>query len=229
MGVRWWHVAGAAMVVVLTLRGGLTAAEGDSGRGAAVFRVCAACHSLKPGQQLTGPSLAAIWQRPAASVPGFHRYSDALKRSTVVWDEATLDAWIKNPTQLIPGSEMAFPGIPAEQDRRHLIAFLRAVSEGRIKPPAAGVMGGGMRTLGDATPDELVTKITYCGNAYRVTTAAGKTRTLWEFNLRFKTDSSPDGPRAGHPVLLAASMRGDRAFVIFARPEEISASVTRAC
>jgi cytochrome c len=183
---------------------------------------------LKPGQQLTGPSLAAIWQRPAASVPGFHRYSDALKRSTLVWDERTLDMWLKNPTQLIPGSEMAFPGIPGEQDRRNLIAFLRGVGEGRIKPSAEG-MGGGMRTLGDAQPDELVTKITYCGDAYRVTTASGKTRTLWEFNLRFKTDSSSDGPREGHPVLLAASMRGDRAFVIFARPEEISTTVRRAC
>lgn len=229
------ELASVAMILVLALGHGLAAdqasaaAEGDPTRGAAAFGVCAACHSLKPGQQLTGPSLAAIWQRRAASVEGFHRYSDALKRSTLVWDERTLDAWLKNPIQLIPGNEMVFPGIPVEQERRNLIAFLRGVSEGRIKPPAAGAMGGGMRKLSDAQPDELVTKITYCGDGYRVTTASGKTRTLWEFNLRFKTDSSPEGPREGHPVLLVASMRGDRAFVIFSRPEEISTTVRRVC
>ena len=51
---------------------------------------------------------------------------------------------------------------------------------------------------------------------------------LGEFNLRFKTDSSPEGPRDGHPVLSDASMRGDRAFVIFSRPEDISTTVRRA-
>lgn len=106
--------------------------------------------------------------------------------------------------------------------------FLRGVGEGRIKPSAVGATGG-MRTLSDAQPDDLVTTITYCGDAYRLTSASGETRTLWEFNLRFKTDSSPDGPRERHPVLVAASMRGDRAFVIFSGPAEISTTVRRAC
>ena len=59
--------------------------------------------------------------------------------------------------------------------------------------------------------------------------AAGKTRTFWEFNLRFKTDSGPDGPTKGAPVLLAASMQGDRVFVIFAGPEELGATIRRNC
>lgn len=226
------------MVLALGLGPGVpagraSAAEGDATRGAAAFGVCAACHSLNPGRHLTGPSLAAIWKRRAGSVEGFHRYSEALKRSGLVWDERTLDAWLKNPTQFIPGSEMVFPGIPGEEERRNLIAFLREGTEGSVKPsvklPTSGAMAGEMRKLSEAQPDELVERITYCGDAYRVTTASGKARTFWEFNLRFKTDSSPERPREGHPVLLAASMRGDRAFVIFSRPEEMSTVVRRAC
>jgi cytochrome c len=60
-----------------------------------------------------------------------------------------------------------------------------------------------------------------------VTTAAGETLPFWEFNLRFKTDSSDKGPRSGQPALLQASMMGDRAFVIFAAPEEISRFISK--
>jgi len=52
---------------------------------------------------------------------------------------------------------------------------------------------------------------------------------FWEFNLRFKTDGSENGPVAGHPVIIPASMRGDRAFVIFAAPTEISPFIKSEC
>ncbi len=52
---------------------------------------------------------------------------------------------------------------------------------------------------------------------------------FWEFNFRFKTDTSENGPPEGHPALLRASMRGDRAFVIFASPSEISAFIETKC
>jgi cytochrome c len=43
-----------------------------------------------------------------------------------------------------------------------------------------------------------------------------------EFNLRFKTDSSPNGPKGGTPVQISAGMRGDRAYLVFSGPQEIS-------
>ena len=64
---------------------------GDSARGATVFQACAACHSATPGEHLTGPSLAKIWQRKAGTVEGFHRYSIAMKHANMVWTEVTLD------------------------------------------------------------------------------------------------------------------------------------------
>jgi cytochrome c len=48
-------------------------------------------------------------------------------------------------------------------------------------------------------------------------------------NLRFKTDVSTDGPRAGAPAIVPAGMMGDRADVIFASPDEISPFIRHQC
>ena len=47
--------------------------EGNATRGAALFRQCVACHSVESGVHLTGPSLAHVWGRRAASVDRFTR------------------------------------------------------------------------------------------------------------------------------------------------------------
>jgi cytochrome c len=78
-------------------------------------------------------------------------------------------------------------------------------------------------------PNNRITSIRYCGDTYTVAVETGEAHQFWEFNLRFKTDSSDQGPPPGQPVLLPASMMGDRAFVIFAAPGEISASIEAKC
>jgi cytochrome c len=62
-----------------------------------------------------------------------------------------------------------------------------------------------------------------------VKTADGKTNRVWEFNLRFKTDSSKDGPLPGKPVIVGAGMQGDRASIVFAAPGEISSFIRARC
>ena len=74
-----------------------------------------------------------------------------------------------------------------------------------------------------------MTAIRYCGDTYSVTTGGGETQQFWERNLRFKTDSSADGPLKGKPALMPAGMMGDRASVIFAEPSEISAFIEARC
>ena len=69
----------------------------------------------------------------------------------------------------------------------------------------------------------------HCGDTYTVTVETEEAYEFWEFNLRFKTDGSENGPVAGHPVIIPASMRGDRAFVIFAAPTEISPFIKSEC
>jgi len=62
-----------------------------------------------------------------------------------------------------------------------------------------------------------------------VKTADGKTSKVWDFNLRFKTDSSKDGPLLGKPVIVGAGMQGDRASMVFASPKEISEFIRQLC
>lgn len=201
-------------------------AAGDVERGAALFRACAACHSLRPDRNLTGPTLASVWGRKAGSLNSFERYSPALKSSDIVWDEKSLDAWLKSPQSLIPNNRMIFPGIPEAGQRADLIAFLKTASAGGT---VRAVKEAGFQDLKTLGADRQVEAIRYCRDTYHVTTADGQTADFWEANLRFKTDSSDTGPLAGKPVILPAGMMGDRASVFFAAPDEISTFVKHQC
>lgn len=199
-------------------------AAGDPIRGAQAARTCIACHSFAPGRNMTSPSLAGVWGRKAGMADGFARYSEALKQSGLVWDEQHLDAWLKNPAALVPGTTMTFPGIADARTRADLLAYLKAVSSGRVSVPDRRPPN-----LKQADAASRVTSMRYCGDTYRVTTADRKTYAFWEFNLRFKTDGSADGPAAGKPVIVHTGMQGDRATVIFSRPDEISGFIRREC
>jgi cytochrome c len=221
----------AAAALAATARGAAQL-EGDATRGATLFRQCIACHAIEPGVHLTGPSLARVWGRRAGTVEGFTRYSEPLQRAAVVWDAPTLDRWLADPQAVVPGTLMTYPGLRDARQRADLVAYLKAVATGQAPPTASG---GGMmaaparpdvKTLG---PARRVRAIRYCGDGYHVTTEDGRTTPFWEFNLRFKTDSSPSGPARGKPVLLPAGMQGDRASIVFASPEEISGMVEAKC
>jgi len=218
------------VLVTLTLGvAGIAHAAGDAQRGAQVFRQCMACHSTVPAEHLTGPSLARVYGRKAGSAEDFRRYSDALKKSGLVWDEATLDKWLANPEALVPGTTMTFPGIKDPGQRADVIAYLRAASQDKAPAAPRGMMGGRRLDLKTAPPQGQVTAVSHCGDTYAITTADGETQKIWEFNLRLKTDSSKLGPSPGKPVVVGAGMRGDRASLVFADPAEISAFIKPSC
>jgi cytochrome c len=223
----------AALLTLLALTAGGALAAGDAKRGAQLFNQCRACHSTQPGEHLTGPSLAQVFQRKAGAVDGFQRYSDAIKRAEVIWNEATLDKWLANPEAFIHGTSMTFAGLKQRKDREDVIAYLKALAED--KAPAAA-QGGGMMgmqrerlDLKEAPPEGQVKAIRYCGDTYTIDTADGKSQKVWEFNLRFKSDSSKAGPAPAKPVVIAAGMQGDRASVVFASPKEISEFIQASC
>ena len=215
---------------------------GDASRGQRSFQACAPCHSLEPDRNMTGPSLADLWNRKAGMLPSFSRYSQALKSSGITWDDATLNEWLRDPQHLIPGNTMPFSGVKDAGRRGDLLAFLKDATQPGHAPPSIaqrgnqmggmmmGMMGGGaVPNLKKLESDQRVTAITHCRDTYRVITADGKTRDFWERNLRFKTDVSDDGPQKGAPAIVAAGMMGDRAEVIFAAPEEISGAISPQC
>jgi len=204
----------------------LAFAAKDIERGALVFRSCLACHTTEAGRHLTGPSLAGLWGRKAGTAEGYQRYSEALKSSQLIWNERALDAWLRNPQKLVPGNAMRFPGLHDEAARADLIAFLKAASEGdalRVPRPAP------LPDLKKASPVSVVASIRHCADSYFVTNSRGETLAFWEFNLRFKTDSSASGPAPGKPVMVSQGMQGDRAQVVFASPREISRFIGERC
>jgi len=229
----------ASCIAVLAALGtfawsGVTHGAGDPARGATIFQACAACHATTPGEHMTGPSLANVWGRKAGTVEGFLRYSDAMGHVDFVWTEDRLDRWLANPESLIPGTSMTFAGLRDGKARQDVIAYLKAVSENKA-PRAQG--GGGMmmnmrpsrEDLKKAPPEGQVTALGRCRDTYTVKTADGKVNKVWEFNLRFKTDSSAFGPQPGKPIIVGAGMQGDRASIVFASPAEISPFVRTEC
>ena len=86
-----------------------------------------------------------------------------------------------------------------------------------------------MRISRKHLPEGTIASITHCKDTYTIKTADGKVNKVWEFNLRFKTDSSKLGPEPGEPAIVGAGMQGDRASIVFAKPAEISAFVKESC
>jgi len=119
----------AALACFLVLITGFASARAsDVKKGKDLFEKCAACHSLEPNKNGDAPSLAGIFGRKAAAIEEY-RYSAAMKRSEVTWDERTLDAFIEDPQAFIPGNRMAFDGLKDKPDREDLLAYLKQATK----------------------------------------------------------------------------------------------------
>ncbi len=87
-------------------------AAGDPAAGKALFtQKCAICHAPVEGQNKIGPSLCGVVGRKAGTSPSY-TYSDAMKNANRTWDAATLDDYLTDPRQKIPGVKMIFAGLP---------------------------------------------------------------------------------------------------------------------
>jgi len=110
----------------LALAGGAMA--NDVAKGKKVFNKCKACHALEAGKNKIGPTLHGIMGRKAGTVKGF-KYSKGMKESGLVWDEKTLNKYLKKPKDMVKRTKMAFPGLKKEDDREALIAFLKQATK----------------------------------------------------------------------------------------------------
>lgn len=101
-------------------------AKPDVENGKTVFaQQCGICHAVSnaPGGPVAGPNMAGIVGRKAASVPGFAMYSPALKAYGVTWSTKTLDEFLINPMQKVPGTMMPMM-LPDAKIRADVIAYL---------------------------------------------------------------------------------------------------------
>lgn len=98
---------------------------GDPAAGEKVFMKCKVCHQIgDTAKNMVGPVLTGVVGRKAGTYPGYN-YSEANKNSGITWDEATLDTYLTNPKAKVPGTKMIFPGLPKEEDRKNVIAYLK--------------------------------------------------------------------------------------------------------
>lgn len=97
--------------------------KGDAKHGEAVFTQCKTCHVIDAGVNRIGPSLHGIIGRKAGEIAGFS-YSTANKESGIAWTPEKLYQYLEKPARIVPGTKMAFAGLPKGQDRADVIAYL---------------------------------------------------------------------------------------------------------
>jgi cytochrome c len=127
---RWDVVSGEPIgaVVVGAPDDPLAAYAGDP--GAQVFRACVACHTLSPDEgNKAGPSLAGIFGRRIATLPGYH-YSDALKHMDIVWTPDTVAKMFEvGPMTYTPGTKMPEQKVGSPEERKALVEFLEKATK----------------------------------------------------------------------------------------------------
>ena len=103
---------------------------------------CRTCHTLRQGDNRLGPHLYGIIGRAAGSIPQYG-YSDAMRRSRVVWDEATLERFIERPDTLVPGNSMKpYTSVARPEDRAAIIDYLKRSSSGANAARLPGGISG---------------------------------------------------------------------------------------
>jgi cytochrome c len=139
-----WFLAGAALLVGQIA---LPACADPVTDGKAAFSQCSICHSIT-GTEDSGPHLNGVVGRKGGSVTKFN-YSSAMKNTDIVWDTQTLDKFLADPQQAVPGTRMPFSGLPDSAKRAALIAYLATLEDdGNDRPGAPAAPAG----YGDGHP-----------------------------------------------------------------------------
>jgi cytochrome c len=104
---------------------GPTLARADSTAGEKVFKSrCANCHSLTSGLSTIAPDLTDVIGRKAGSLKNY-QYSPALRNADYVWTAAKLQEWLASPHNVVPETEMTFPGLKSATERTEVVDFLK--------------------------------------------------------------------------------------------------------
>jgi cytochrome c len=96
----------------------------DAEHGKALFAPCAACHTDRA--DALGPNLKGVYGRKAAGLDDF-RYSNAMKRANLVWDDDNLRAYIRDPQGKVKGNRMPYGGMSEAKDVDDVVAYLKTL------------------------------------------------------------------------------------------------------
>jgi len=124
---------GLAIALALVTTSLAFAQGGDPEAGEKVYKKkCKTCHSVEAGDQgkyPKGPTLYGVIGRTAGTAEGYDGYSPAMQESGIVWDETTLSEYLVDPKDYVSGNKMLFAGLPDDEDRANLIAYLQSLTQ----------------------------------------------------------------------------------------------------
>ncbi len=122
------YVAAACVVLLVP-----ATANADAAHGQQVFQRCAACHSVATNAPaMPGPNLKTVIGRRAGTLPGFEYSSamvDAGKSDNIIWARDTLDKYLTDPDDVVPGTAMRLGFQLTANDRRDVIDYLEQVGK----------------------------------------------------------------------------------------------------
>jgi cytochrome c len=126
MSVRISRLAARVVVLLGLVRLLLIspALAADAEHGKALFAPCAACHTERT--DALGPDLKGVFGRKSAAIEDF-RYSNAMKRANLVWDEDNLRAYIHDPQAKVKGNRMPYGGMNDPKDVDDVVAYLKTL------------------------------------------------------------------------------------------------------
>jgi cytochrome c len=126
MNVRMSRLAARVVVLLILARHLLIspALAADAEHGKALFAPCAACHTERT--DALGPDLKSVFGRKSAAIEDF-RYSNAMKRANLIWDEDNLRAYIHDPQARVKGNRMPYGGMSDLKDVDDVVAYLKTL------------------------------------------------------------------------------------------------------
>ena len=127
--MKSWIGAASVLIVGLSVTAA-SAQSGDAARGQRVFNLqCKACHTLeKDGASVVGPNLHGVFGRKAGTATGFE-FSEAMKKSGIVWDDATIADYNRDPKGKVPDTKMVFNGVKNAGQLADLVAYLKEATK----------------------------------------------------------------------------------------------------
>ena len=98
---------------------------------------CGVCHTVEPNAETRqGPNLGTAFGRIAGTLAEFPTYTDAIKKAGaggLIWNEESLDKWITNAAEFIPGSSMPYSQ-PDVAKRKLVVAYLKSLAKDAAAP-----------------------------------------------------------------------------------------------
>lgn len=117
---------GLAAACALLAIGAAPPAEAAGGTGERMFdKYCHSCHSVERERNRVGPSLYGVTGRRAGGGSSFYMYSEVMRESALVWTDEVLDAFLANPSGVMPGTHMIFGGVSDPAERAAIIGYLK--------------------------------------------------------------------------------------------------------